>query len=191
MKFALRRYSRFFYIASLLLTSVAMGCASSSQYTPPPTVAPSLPPTAAPTFAPAPATTIPATTAAPPATLPKPSPAVTPKPPVATVTGAGLAAQVEAGRSIYSQKGAGCHGGAGEGKAAPAIIGPKQNLSNYENAQKLFNFVSQAMPANAPGSLSQQDYLNVLAFLLQSNGYLKEGAPALTMDVLSGISLTK
>jgi hypothetical protein len=42
------------------------------------------------------------------------------------------------------------------------------------------------MPANAPGSLSSQQYLEVMAYLLLQNGFVTSGQ---ALDNLGGISL--
>ena len=42
-----------------------------------------------------------------------------------------------------------------------------QNL----NAQSLLTVVSQSMPQDNPGSLTQDQYAAVVAFILQQNGY--------------------
>jgi cytochrome c len=73
------------------------------------------------------------------------------------------------GASVFSSKCALCHGEHGQGVTAPAIIGTNASLGKYNTAQGLFNYISTAMPANSPGSLSRQDYLNVLSHLLVQN----------------------
>jgi len=52
---------------------------------------------------------------------------------------------------------------------APAIIGPG-TLFRFQTAQDLFNFISTAMPMQAPGTLSQDDYWALTAFLLAAHG---------------------
>jgi len=74
-----------------------------------------------------------------------------------------------AGQKIFAADAAACHGSNGQGVTGPAIIGPGENLSKYQNAKGLLDFISTAMPLNAPGSLSHQEYLQVLAYLLVQN----------------------
>jgi mono/diheme cytochrome c family protein len=68
----------------------------------------------------------------------------------------------------------GCHGerpyadGFTLPKAVPALIGPDA-LQHFNTAQEMYAFVRKAMPLNAPGSLSDEQYLQVSAFLLESN----------------------
>jgi hypothetical protein len=52
----------------------------------------------------------------------------------------------------------------------------------------LFDFVSTVMPANAPGSLSHQEYLDVMSYLLVQNNYVSADA-ALKESELSSLAL--
>jgi len=45
-------------------------------------------------------------------------------------------------------------------------------LTKYATAQGLFTKVSMTMPANSPGILAQQEYLQVVAYLLLQNFYV-------------------
>jgi mono/diheme cytochrome c family protein len=74
-----------------------------------------------------------------------------------------------AGEPVFASHCAGCHGVTGGGGRAPAIIGASAHLEKYNTAQGLLDYVSTAMPANTPGSLSHQDYLNVVSYLLVQN----------------------
>lgn len=65
----------------------------------------------------------------------------------------------------------GCHGDRGQGVTGPAIIGSMASLEKYSNAQALFDYVSVAMPFSAPGSLSREEYLQVLAYLIHQNSF--------------------
>jgi len=96
----------------------------------------------------------------------------------------------DAGKTVFASRCAGCHGQKGEGGRAPAIIGANANLTKYTDAQGLFNYISTAMPMNAPGSLSQQDYLQALGFLLLQNQFATASTPA-DSNRLSSILLKK
>jgi cytochrome c len=74
-----------------------------------------------------------------------------------------------AGTTIYNAKCASCHGTNGQGVDAPALWGTGANLTRYNTAQGLLGYISATMPDNAPGSLSSQDYLDILAYLLIQN----------------------
>lgn len=52
---------------------------------------------------------------------------------------------------------------------APAIIGTN-TLAKYENAQELYDFISMRMPFQAPGSLTRDEYWELVAYLLRQRG---------------------
>jgi hypothetical protein len=58
-----------------------------------------------------------------------------------------------------------------------------------DNLQSLFNEMSKTMPADTPSALSDQQYLDVLALVLQKNGF-PEGRRELTVDVLRNVQRT-
>jgi mono/diheme cytochrome c family protein len=77
--------------------------------------------------------------------------------------------QVSAGEKVYGERCASCHGAKGEGKAkAPGLIGPK-GLDEYHNAKEAFTYIKDMMPPTAPGSLSEDEYWNVTAYLIKKN----------------------
>lgn len=75
----------------------------------------------------------------------------------------------QAGQNVYSARCAKCHGDKGQGLSAPAIMGDGASLDKFETAQGMLNFVSTAMPMDAPGALSPDQYRQVLCFLLVQN----------------------
>lgn len=98
------------------------------------------------------------------------------KPPVPAITGNVTVGQLAStGRTIFSDRCSRCHGKGGQGATGPAIIGPNANLAKYGNAQELLTFIGTAMPFNTPGSLSRQEYLQVLCFLLTENKLVPAG----------------
>lgn len=80
----------------------------------------------------------------------------------------GRAAQVKAGASVYAQKCQGCHGDKLQGNRAPTLKGA-DFLAHWDSVGDLHTKVSKTMPRNAPGTLSAQQYLDVVAFLLDQN----------------------
>ncbi len=52
---------------------------------------------------------------------------------------------------------------------APALLGTG-TLASYDTAQALFNFISTQMPYQAPGKLTQDEYWDLIAFLLRQRG---------------------
>ena len=110
-------------------------------------------------------------TASKPAPTPTPAspPAPTPTPPPASQLTVGQLA--EQGKTVLATKGS-CHGESGQGLRAPAIIGPNAQLTKYNNAKQLLDYIRSTMPANAPGSLTQQEYLQVLCYILLQNKFV-------------------
>jgi len=90
-------------------------------------------------------------------------------------------AQAEGGQQVFANICRGCHGANLQGGMGPALVGPGFQAA-WRNAAALLGFVSQQMPLNRPGSLSQEQYLNVVAFLLRQNGIEPDGQP---LDVTS------
>lgn len=99
--------------------------------------------------------------------------------------------QAAHGAQIFEQRCARCHGVSLEGLAGPPLAGP-----NFEStlefgsmsASQLYEFISHAMPADAPGSLSPDDYAAVLGFILSKNGY-PSGKLPLSAERLGQIQL--
>lgn len=90
--------------------------------------------------------------------------------------------QAETGRATFRSNCAICHGPDLEGRAGPALKGaifanPDANF----HVGDIFKIVSENMPAPAPGSLPHEDYVNVMAYILQQNGY-PAGSTALSFD---------
>lgn len=82
------------------------------------------------------------------------------------------AAQATAGAAVYQTSCSGCHGPdlAGRNDAAP--LTGQQFIGQWggRTAGELVNFMQSAMPPGAGGSLPAASYLNLAAFILQSNG---------------------
>lgn len=91
-------------------------------------------------------------------------------------------AQAAAGKQKFSDNCALCHGEDLKGLAGPALTGP-HFASPKENFHvgDIFTIVTHNMPATQPGSLPHGDYVEIMAFLLQQNGY-PAGGKALTYD---------
>ncbi len=94
----------------------------------------------------------------------------------------------DAGREVFARECAECHGAQGEGLEGPVLIGENTNLPAFGTAEGLYEFISQGMPLDAPGSLPEQEYLEVLAFLLLENARVDEDAP-LGVEGLDDIDL--
>ena len=93
---------------------------------------------------------------------------------------AGQPGSVAAGQAVYEARCAFCHGEAldgqaGGGRTFPALVGP-HTVPDYPNAATLYDYIRRSMPYNRPGSLSDEDTLSVVAFLLNQNGLLADDA---------------
>jgi mono/diheme cytochrome c family protein len=101
---------------------------------------------------------------------PTPTPSPTPS---ATATGGTTVGQLAAaGQTVFANNCARCHGDQGQGITGPRLIGNGNTLDKYVTAQGLLDFIDSSMPLNAPGSLSHQDYLNVLSYLLVQDNFV-------------------
>jgi mono/diheme cytochrome c family protein len=75
----------------------------------------------------------------------------------------------------------GCHGprpyesGFTLPATVPAIIGSGA-LRRFPTAQNMYAFMRATMPFNAPGSLSDEQYLELTAFLLEQNQFTAQGS---------------
>ncbi len=87
--------------------------------------------------------------------------------------------QVEEGASVYSNACAECHGGRLEGFAHfPPLVGEAfhDEWSDRPIAD-LHTYVVEQMPLGAGGSLSDEAYAAVVAYLLERNGFEAGGDP--------------
>lgn len=95
---------------------------------------------------------------------PSPTPTPTPTPPANT-----FGTLATAGQTLYATACASCHGNNGQGGIGPPLWGTGAHLSGYKTGQGLLDYVTKTMPPGSPGSLSHQDYLNLLGYLLVQN----------------------
>ena len=127
-----------------------------------------------------------------------PKPTATPAPtatsstatPTATSTAQTVGQLAAAGQTVFAASCAKCHGAQGQGVTAPAIIGANAHLDKYGTAQTLLSFISSSMPLDAPGSLAQQQYRQLLSFLLINNNYMQSSA-SFDPNQLGNIQLKK
>jgi mono/diheme cytochrome c family protein len=99
------------------------------------------------------------------------------------------------GQGVFSASCAGCHGANGQGGAGPALWGSGATLGTYKgnsifnnNAQDMLTFVSTKMPLSAPGSLTHQQYIEVLSYILVQGNQVS-GSTAFNESQLSSITL--
>jgi S-disulfanyl-L-cysteine oxidoreductase SoxD len=120
---------------------------------------------------------------APPATMEPASGTAAPATP-SVAAPATFAEQVTLGQKLYGEQCAGCHGNSGEGtKDGPAVVGldkgalplepaatAKYRKTQFKTVADIADFVVKSMPPKAPGSLTGEEYLAILAFDLKANG---------------------
>jgi alcohol dehydrogenase (cytochrome c) len=80
--------------------------------------------------------------------------------------------QANAGHSAYALKCAGCHrANLAGGGDAPGLSGNGFITSfGSKSTKDLYNYIATSMPAGAPGTLSEDQYTNITAYLLWANG---------------------
>jgi mono/diheme cytochrome c family protein len=92
------------------------------------------------------------------------------------------ATQANAGHADFETHCSMCHGRDLQGIAGPTLVGPSfASRSNNYTVAAIFDELSQQMPAGAPGSLSNTQYADIMAFILSRNGY-PAGPTPLTYD---------
>ena len=101
--------------------------------------------------------------------------------PAAAPAGPYTAAQATAGRAVYQSSCGSCHGEGLEGlnSAAPLTGGLFMGSWGDRTAADLVAFLQGAMPPTNPGTLGEQNYVNVVAYILDFNG-ARPGDQALT-----------
>lgn len=86
---------------------------------------------------------------------------------------------VDEGATVFQQKCAHCHGSSGREGPFDVLVGPDdpfmgadstRNIGNFwPYATTVYDFISRAMPFDAPGSLSPDEVYAVTAWLLHQN----------------------
>lgn len=132
-----------------------------------------------------------------PTPTPRPPPTQPPAPTVVPPTeappdpsGPTVAQVAELGGPVYAQSCARCHGDQGQGRSAPALVGAGTNIQRHGDALGLLEYVSSRMPPAAPGSLSEEQYTQILAWMVLGNGFVEPSAVWEELE-LADISLAK
>ncbi len=97
-------------------------------------------------------------------------------------TSSGGGADADRGAKLYAANCASCHGDKGEGTGGgPAVVGKaalpldppnkgKGRQVQFKTAADVLGYIKKAMPDDTPGSLKDDEYLDILAFDLKANG---------------------
>jgi PQQ-dependent dehydrogenase (methanol/ethanol family) len=81
-------------------------------------------------------------------------------------------AQAAGGATDFAQHCASCHGAALQGGAGPALVGAGFLASwSSRTVADLDNFEHEQMPLTTPGSLTDEQYTRITAFILEKNGF--------------------
>ena len=89
--------------------------------------------------------------------------------------------QAAEGAKLYAKHCAKCHGDAGQGKKGPPLVGKdalpldprptaKLRKTQFHTAEDVAEFVAKNMPPKKGGSLTTDQYYDILAFDLKANG---------------------
>lgn len=90
--------------------------------------------------------------------------------------------QAKRGQQAYFQSCASCHGIRLNGGMGPALTGdPFMSRWGPKRVQELFDFVQENMPLGLAGTLSDQAYADIVAFILSNNGH-PAGSTELTAE---------
>ncbi len=84
------------------------------------------------------------------------------------------AAQARRGRRVYRQNCESCHGSdlRGDGEMAPGIAGSDfMGFWTEFPVGSMFERIKVSMPEDGPGRLTDEEYTDVVAFILDSNSY--------------------
>ncbi len=79
--------------------------------------------------------------------------------------------QAELGAEAFAQHCARCHGASLGGGMGPRLVPLDPGVYRGEPLAKPFAFMRTQMPLDAPGSLEDETYLQILTFILRENGY--------------------
>ena len=78
-------------------------------------------------------------------------------------------AQVARGATVFEQSCATCHGSSGNDGFATPLKGPG-TLVRFSSTRELYDYTSATMPLAAEGSLTERQYLDVIAWMLAQRG---------------------
>ncbi|MGZ3499058.1 MAG: c-type cytochrome [Vulcanimicrobiaceae bacterium] len=95
------------------------------------------------------------------------------------------AAQAAAGKKQFEAHCASCHGEQLEGGVGPALAGPNAatlRTKLHATVSDVFSIMAMEMPFYAPASLTHDQYVEIMAYVLEKNGY-KPGSQPLTYSV--------
>ncbi|WP_158626038.1 c-type cytochrome [Arsenicitalea aurantiaca] len=105
----------------------------------------------------------------------------------AMAQGSFTAEQAARGQTEYNSQCGACHGFQLEGGVGPVLAGAEFR-TNWGTAAAVHGYFSVSMPPQAPGRLSEQAYLDIMAHILNFNG-LPAGDAELTLEDLPSVNM--
>ncbi|MBV8459241.1 MAG: cytochrome c [Acetobacteraceae bacterium] len=88
------------------------------------------------------------------------------------------------GHDLYEEHCASCHGAALEGQGSLPLSGATFRArwaDDHHSVDDLFYIIRTLMPYGQPATLSKQEYIDIIAYILMVNGY-PAGAQPLPLD---------
>jgi mono/diheme cytochrome c family protein len=100
-------------------------------------------------------------------------------------------AQATSGKTLYAQKCASCHDAGGDAMAT-ALEG-NEFVAQWENkpVRALYSRILSTMPADNPGSLSEQETLAIVTYMLERNAFPSGNNALERADELNSIMFTR
>jgi polar amino acid transport system substrate-binding protein len=103
-------------------------------------------------------------------------------------------AQAAQGASLYASKCGMCHGTQLEGGAGPPLEGANMTTlgeKTHLHVGEMFSYITTNMPMNAPASLSKDEYVKIMAYILKQNGYPAGSKPLTYPSAESSTTLVR
>jgi mono/diheme cytochrome c family protein len=113
---------------------------------------------------------------------PKSPKGTTVTPPPSKAVPSYLDAQARFGQTIFYEHCAECHGASGEGNYGPGLLTSDGNVQ-WQPVYYVYSYMMQHMPAGDASALKKDEYIDIMAFLLKSQGH-PAGRSALTNKTL-------
>ena len=97
--------------------------------------------------------------------------------------------QAKRGRASYDGKCASCHDG---GTMGPELWGDPF-LTQWENKDvaSFFNRIQTTMPEDAPGTLPEKEVLDIIAYVIQTNGFPAGDKELASKEALTNLKFAK
>lgn len=86
------------------------------------------------------------------------------------------AEQARKGQTLFYEQCAECHGDRLQGHFGPGLSTGDDNLQ-WSTVSYIWNYMTAHMPAGSAGALSEDEYLDIMAFLLKEHGNLPSRMP--------------